>query len=80
MSTETLDAPPQTPFTLMGGIPTVRRLVDRFYDLMEEDPAYAALRDLHAPDSSPCAPRSPAFSQPGSADPGTGSPNARAPA
>ncbi len=53
MSTETLDAPPQTPFTLMGGIPTVRRLVDRFYDLMEEDPAYAALRDLHAPDLVP---------------------------
>ncbi len=31
----------------------VRRLVDRFYDLMDSDAAYAALRGLHAHDLAP---------------------------
>ena len=53
MSTETLERPPQTPFDLIGGHETVRRFVDRFYDLMDQDSAYAALRDLHAPDLTP---------------------------
>ena len=38
---------PASPFDLMGGEPAVRSLVDRFYDLMDLDPAYAALRALH---------------------------------
>ena len=37
-----------TPFELFGGAVAVRELVDRFYDLMEGDPDYAALRALHA--------------------------------
>ena len=35
------------PFEQLGGEAGVRRLVDRFYDLMELEPAFAALRALH---------------------------------
>jgi hemoglobin len=42
------DAP--SAFDLLGGEPAVRRLVDRFYDLMELEPAYAGLRRLHPTD------------------------------
>ena len=34
----------------LGGEPQVEALVERFYDLMELDPAYAALRAVHGPD------------------------------
>jgi hemoglobin len=34
-------------FELLGGEPAVRGLVDRFYDLMDLEPAYAGLRALH---------------------------------
>lgn len=34
-------------FELLGGEARVRALVDRFYDLMELEPAYAGLRALH---------------------------------
>ena len=36
-----------TPFERLGGEQAVRALVDRFYDLMELEPAYAGLRALH---------------------------------
>ncbi len=42
-----------TPFALIGGVATVRTIVDRFYDLMDEDPACAELRAMHAPDLTP---------------------------
>ena len=45
MDIEEPDAP--TAFTLLGGEPGVRALVDRFYDLMDLEPAYAGLRALH---------------------------------
>ena len=36
-----------TAFELMGGEAPVRGLVDRFYDLMDLEPDYAALRAVH---------------------------------
>ncbi|MCW1428993.1 group II truncated hemoglobin [Novosphingobium sp. JCM 18896] len=44
---------PLTAYDRLGGQPVVRRIVDRFYDLMEADPAYAELRAMHAPDLTP---------------------------
>lgn len=41
-----------TPFVRLGGEPGVRTLVDRFYDLMDLEPAYAVLRGVHGPDLS----------------------------
>jgi hemoglobin len=36
-----------TPYELLGGESTVRALVDRFYDLMDEDPDFYGIRKLH---------------------------------
>ena len=36
-----------TPFERIGGAANVRALVDRFYDLMDLEPDFAALRALH---------------------------------
>ena len=43
-------AAPLTPFEWIGGEDKVRALVERFYDLMELEPGYAALRASHGPD------------------------------
>jgi len=42
--------PVTTPFEWIGGEARVRTLVDRFYDLMDLEPGYAALRASHGPD------------------------------
>lgn len=42
-------AAPATPFEWIGGEAQVKALVERFYDLMDLEPAYAALRAVHAP-------------------------------
>ena len=39
--------PPATPFDWIGGESAVQALVDRFYDLMELEPAYRELRASH---------------------------------
>lgn len=36
-----------TPYATLGGETAVRALVDRFYDLMDLEPAYAGIRALH---------------------------------
>ena len=38
---------PETAYDWVGGEGAVRALVDRFYDLMDLEPAYAELRALH---------------------------------
>ena len=40
-------APVATPFQLLGGEAGIRALVDRFYDLMDLEPAFAGLRAVH---------------------------------
>lgn len=45
--------PPELPIDEIGGVPAVRALVERFYDLMEGEPAYAALRAMHGDDLAP---------------------------
>ena len=40
-------APATTPYAMMGGEEGVRALVDRFYDLMDLEPEFAHLRELH---------------------------------
>ena len=47
MSAES-NAPTQTPYELVGGDAGVRRLVDRFYDLMDSAPEAGTIRALHA--------------------------------
>lgn len=42
-----------TPFDRIGGRAEIAALVDRFYDLMDGDPAFAALRAIHADDLTP---------------------------
>lgn len=42
----------QTPFAEIGGLDTVRRIVDRFYQLLQDDPRYRAVRALHGSDMS----------------------------
>ncbi len=40
--------PSITPFELLGGEEGIRRLVDRFYDIMDAAPEAATVRALHA--------------------------------
>ena len=41
-----------TPYEWIGGDTGVKALVERFYDLMDLEPAYAALRAVHGSDLS----------------------------
>lgn len=43
----------QTPYEMLGGAEAVRRLVDRFYDIMDRAPEAAAIRAMHAADLAP---------------------------
>ena len=47
MISEPIKGPPVVPFDRVGGEAEVRVLVDRFYDLMDLDPAYREIRALH---------------------------------
>jgi hemoglobin len=52
---------PNTPFYALGGAPIFTAIAERFYDLMDEDPAYARLRAMHAPDLAPMRQSLPGF-------------------
>jgi hemoglobin len=39
-----------SPYDRIGGLDVLRQITDRFYDLMETEPAFVALRAMHAPD------------------------------
>ena len=43
-----MTSPAPTPFEQLGGDAGIRRLVDRFYDLMDTAPEAATIRRLHA--------------------------------
>lgn len=45
-----MDANAPTHFDLLGREDGIRSLVDRFYDLMDEEPEGAGIRALHPPD------------------------------
>lgn len=47
------DVAQQTAFDQIGGAEPVAAMVNAFYDLMENDPAYARLRAIHAADLTP---------------------------
>lgn len=53
MTAPTAEAPPASPFERIGGHAAMQAITDRFYDLMEQDPAYAELRAIHAADLAP---------------------------
>lgn len=53
--------PATSPYERIGGIEVLRRITDRFYDLMDQDPAYKELRAMHAPDLAPMRASLPAF-------------------
>lgn len=57
----TQEAPATSPFERIGGHPVMRAITDRFYDLMEQEPAFAALRAIHAPDLAPMRESLPLF-------------------
>ncbi len=42
----------QTPFQVLGGAEKLRALVDRFYEIMDTQPEYYAIRKLHPRDVS----------------------------
>jgi len=44
---------PTTPFEIFGGQEAVAAIVQRFYDLVESDPAYAELHAMHKRDLGP---------------------------
>jgi hemoglobin len=53
--------PAATPFERIGGHAALRRIAERFYDLMETEPEFAALRAMHAPDLAPMRASLPSF-------------------
>lgn len=51
--TDTIELPTRSPYDRLGGAPALRRLVDAFYDAMDQDPAAAGIRAMHDPDLGP---------------------------
>jgi hemoglobin len=55
MSVESQHAPPEarTPYEQIGGAEVVRRITERFYDIMSDSPEAGAIRAMHAGDLAP---------------------------
>lgn len=53
MSDEAQETAPKTPYERLGGREVIVAIANRFYDLMEADPAYADLRAMHGRDLGP---------------------------
>lgn len=51
--TDTIELPTASPYDRLGGAPALRKLVDAFYDAMDQDPAAAGIRTMHDPDLGP---------------------------
>lgn len=51
--TATAEATAPSLFERIGGTEGVRTVVERFYDLMQDDPRYAPLREMHEEDLFP---------------------------
>lgn len=51
--TETTTQTELLPYDEIGGSAVIRAVVDRFYDLMDGDPRFRHLRELHGPDLAP---------------------------
>lgn len=47
------DGEKMVPYQLIGGAPVVKQIVERFYDLMDQEPAAAGIRAMHAEDLGP---------------------------
>lgn len=60
-TTNTTQDEPKTPYYLLGGAPVFEAITQRFYDLMESDPAYAELRAMHEDDLTPMRQSLPLF-------------------
>jgi hemoglobin len=58
---QTVESAAQSPFERIGGHDVIRRITDRFYCLMDSDPAYARLRAMHAADLGPMRDSLPSF-------------------
>ena len=59
--TATAEVPATSPFERIGGHAVLRAITDRFYDLMDQDPAYADLRAIHAADLTEMRAQLPSF-------------------
>jgi hemoglobin len=47
------EAPQETPYDMIGGEAMVRRIAERFYDIMDSAPQAAGIRAMHADDLAP---------------------------
>jgi len=52
LAAQAAQTPVASPYERIGGIAVLRQITDRFYDLMDTEPAFRALRAMHAPDLS----------------------------
>lgn len=59
--TDTMPADTRSLFERIGGHAAMQAITNRFYDLMENDPAFAELRAIHAEDLAPMRAALPSF-------------------